>query len=196
MSKYMNSVEHKKELYCTPPHITKALLRREIFGPRIWEPAAGRGHIVRVLRECGYEDVVASDLHDWGSGYDQRDFLISEMECDSLVTNPPYSLAHQFVCHAKRVVTHKFAMLLPIQFDFTRAWMDRHERDRVFPLKAWYGFLNSIPWENFDQTPGLRKHAWFVFERGFKGEIIREKIVFRKTRAGGGAVGVERGDRC
>ena len=66
MSKLMNEAEWLKELYCTPPHIVKALLKRERFPGMIWEPAAGQGHIVKVLLECGYRDVVASDLNDWG----------------------------------------------------------------------------------------------------------------------------------
>ena len=66
MSKWIDAGEHQKRLYCTPPHITKALLKREFFPGTIWEPAAGKGHIVQVLRECGYTDVVASDINDWG----------------------------------------------------------------------------------------------------------------------------------
>ena len=196
MSRSMNSLEQQRELFCTPAHIVKALLKRECFAGRIWEPAAGRGDIVRVLHACGYSDVVASDLYDWGGGYDLLDFLASEMECDSLITNPPYSLLKYFVCHAKRLVKYKFAMLLPLQFEFTRAWMDQHEHDRVFPLKACYAFPKSILWENVSQTWGRQKHAWFVFERGFRGEVVREKILFRRNGTRGGSAASDGDDCC
>jgi hypothetical protein len=53
-------------LYETPRVATEALLEVEVTLPRrIWEPAAGRGAIAKVLREHGHE-VVATDLADYG----------------------------------------------------------------------------------------------------------------------------------
>ena len=196
MSNYIDDFEHQRELYCTPPHITKALLRRELFPGRIWEPAAGRGDIVRVLHACGYSDVVASDLYDWGSKYDQVDFLASETQVDCLITNPPYSLMPEFLTHAKRVVTYKFAMLLPILVELTKKWMDRHEHDGVFALKACYVFPRAIPWTNVRSLWGKKTHAWFVFERGFRGQVIREKILFRRNSTRGGVAAADGDDEC
>ena len=173
-----------RELYCTPRHVTQALLVRERFPGTIWEPAAGKGHIVRVLHEHGYADVVASDLHDWGCGYDTVDFLISERISDSLVTNPPYSLTHKFLTHAKRVVRCKVAMLLPVLHEFTESWLAAHEYDLVFPLRAVYTFANAMRWANTQQTWGRMKYAWFVFERGAPPQVVREKIVFHRWADG------------
>ena len=66
MPRVMGDHEHRQRLYCTPAHVVRALLEREKFPGIIWEPAAGKGHIVRALRSYGYRDVVASDLNDWG----------------------------------------------------------------------------------------------------------------------------------
>jgi hypothetical protein len=49
------------DLYESPICAVEALLRVEVLPRRIWEPAAGRGAIVRVLRAAGHE-VVASDI--------------------------------------------------------------------------------------------------------------------------------------
>jgi hypothetical protein len=43
--------ERGLDLYETPPVATEALLRAEKIPNRVWEPAAGRGAIVRVLRD-------------------------------------------------------------------------------------------------------------------------------------------------
>jgi len=91
MSK-MNTTEHHERPYCTPPHIVKALLKRERFAGSILEPAAGKGDIVQVLLECGYTDVLASDINNWGFPCRREDFLASTIQSDSLITNPPFHL--------------------------------------------------------------------------------------------------------
>jgi hypothetical protein len=114
----MNPIERDKSLYCTPSHVVRALLKRETFPGVVWECAAGRGDIVKKLHQYGYTQVVASDLNDWGfrpCGID--DFLRSTREVDSLVTNPPFPLKHEFLVHAKQIVRCKIAMLLPSQIN-------------------------------------------------------------------------------
>ena len=44
------------DLYQTPVVAVEALLRVEALPHRLWEPAAGRGAIVNVLRTMSYED--------------------------------------------------------------------------------------------------------------------------------------------
>ena len=53
--------ERGLDLYETPAVAVEALLRVEQIPQRIWEPAAGRGAIVNVLRRAGHE-VIASDI--------------------------------------------------------------------------------------------------------------------------------------
>jgi len=55
--------ERGLDLYETPSVAVEALLRVEQLPHSIWEPAAGRGAIVRVLRNHSH-NVVASDVHD------------------------------------------------------------------------------------------------------------------------------------
>lgn len=103
----------------TPPWATRALCewmagRGEFIGccdPDLFlfagmtcrEPAANRGHMVRALREY-FEKVEASDIHDYGAGFEQRDYLfgpISDLgKVDWTITNPPFRLAEQFIARA------------------------------------------------------------------------------------------------
>ena len=64
------------DMYETPPVAVEALLRAEKLPHVVWEPAAGRGAIVNVLRAAGHS-VIASDLIDYGVAAIQggRDFL-------------------------------------------------------------------------------------------------------------------------
>jgi hypothetical protein len=57
--------ERGADLYGTPPVAVEALLRVERIPHKVWEPAAGRGAIVEVLRAAGHA-VTTSDLIDYG----------------------------------------------------------------------------------------------------------------------------------
>lgn len=62
------------------------------------EPCANRGYMARPLAEY-FADVVASDVHDYGSGYPLVDYLFpGEMaEADVAFMNPPFNLATDFI---------------------------------------------------------------------------------------------------
>jgi hypothetical protein len=62
------------------------------------------------LKQAGYR-VISSDIIDRGYGK-VEDFLASIMTVESLVTNPPYKHAEEFVRKALEVTTFKVAMLL------------------------------------------------------------------------------------
>ncbi len=99
------------DFYPTPPDATMALLKflRLPLGSVIWEPACGENHMVDVMRECGY-NVIATDIN---TG---TDFLTADqVECDWIITNPPFSLADRFI---ERCIASKkpFALLLKSQY--------------------------------------------------------------------------------
>ena len=106
------------DMYPTPSVATEALLRVEQLPARIWEPAAGDGAIVDVLREHGRE-VVASDLADYGFPLDfAADFpalTAAPAGVDAIVTNPPFRLAEQLVAHALKLCP-RVVMLVRLAF--------------------------------------------------------------------------------
>jgi hypothetical protein len=92
----------------TPPWATRALFEHVIFPQyllarkntavsKCWEPCANRGFMVAPLKEY-FREVVASDIFDYGLGYQQHDFLmpydpIDGAPVDWIITNPPFRLA-------------------------------------------------------------------------------------------------------
>jgi hypothetical protein len=179
----MKRLEDKAELYGTPPYITKALLKREFLPGLISEPAAGLGDIVTVVEECGYTDLHASDLHDWGFRPCRiENFLTSTFTVDTIITNSPFSLKAKFLDQAKRQARRKIAMLLPVDFEYTRTFTEHHLHDAAFPWKALYAFPQGIGWLRRTDRSGRRKAGWFVFERGYQGPVIRETILFRPNK--------------
>ena len=90
----------------TPPWATRALFEHALVAYSadctIWEPAAGAGHMVGVLKDYCRE-VFASDVHDYGAGYAVGSFVGvggDVMHCperaDWVITNPPFPLAAEF----------------------------------------------------------------------------------------------------
>ncbi len=111
-----------RDYYATEPKATELLMGLETFAPRIWEPACGGGHISEVLRRHGYE-VRESDIVD-RIGNEVLDFLagggifgVGQWDGD-IVTNPPYSMAGEFVERALECVKDgaKVAFFLKLTF--------------------------------------------------------------------------------
>ncbi len=74
---------------------------------KIWEPACGKGNLVRYLEEKAFK-VIGTDLN---TG---QNFLLDEPpEFDCIITNPPYSLKEKFLekCY---LLDKPFALLLPL----------------------------------------------------------------------------------
>lgn len=113
------------EDFPTPPWATRALCEYligegcNLGAMSVAEPAANRGHMVRPLLES-FGAVLPSDVHDYGAGYSQRDYLFGpDSHWDSVdwtITNPPFRLAEQFIERALRLSRLGVAMFVRAAF--------------------------------------------------------------------------------
>ena len=169
------------DLYETPECATLALLRVEQLPKRIWEPACGRGAIVRVLRAHGHE-VLASDLIDYGGPtcFYRRNFLLEHKLpecCECILTNPPFSLAEEFVEHALELCPHVI-MLLRLAF------LESERRSRILDtgsLARIHVFRRRLPMMHRDSWTGPKASsamafAWFVWDRGHIGPATINRV--------------------
>ncbi len=163
----------ENDWYPTPPEATLALLRAESFTGSIWEPACGDGAICRVLASEGYHDVRASDLIDRGYGEAPCDFLTSTRTADNIITNPPFTLAQQFVEKSLSCTTGKVAMLCKLVF------LEGQKRKAFFestPLARVHVFSKRVNFyregERGKLGTSMMCFAWFVFEHGYTGEPV------------------------
>lgn len=107
---------HKNDFYPTPPECTIALLeflrKHNLirYGDNVWEPACGNGAMVNVLQKKGY-DAFGTDVTE-GYDYLKTDF---SKECDWIITNPPFSLAKEFI-ERSLLLKKPFALLLKSQY--------------------------------------------------------------------------------
>jgi hypothetical protein len=174
--------DRRDDLYETPPEATRALLAAERLPHIIWEPAAGRGAIVNVLRARGHE-VVATDLVDYGVPGQTAgvDFLMERTAppgVEAAISNPPYKNAEAFVRHALDLVPQVY-FLLQLQFLASKR---RHDIIS-HRLRAVHVFANRLPMIHRDGWSGPRAssatdYAWFCWERDHKGSAIVDQILW------------------
>jgi hypothetical protein len=158
----------------------EALLRVEKLPHRIWEPAAGRGAIVDVLRAHGH-DVVATDLVDYGiPGQEaRRDFLLERLPAgvEAIVTNPPYKNAEQFVAHALDLCP-RVIMLLRLAFmeSVRRAHiLETGHLARVHVFSRRIPMMHRAGWEGRKANSGMA-FAWFCWDRHHAGPTTLNRI--------------------
>lgn len=172
------------DYYATPYQATEMLLDEVKFSGNFLEPCVGGGHIVDVIKRY-YPDecVYGVDIVDRGypntlvADFLKHDFLGQKF--DNVVTNPPFSLAQEFLEKSMEVVNNggKIAMFLKIQF---LEGAKRREMFKKYPPKYIYVFVKrQAPWNNGSPVDEKGKpwsstmcFAWFVWEKGFTGEPI------------------------
>jgi hypothetical protein len=184
--------ERGHDLYETPAVAVEALLRvLPLPSGAIWEPACGRGAIANVLRAHGHR-VVCSDLIDYGadpSAIHGVDFLKTTKVPDGvgcIVTNPPYMLANEFTIHALELCRN-VVMLLRLAFlesERRSPILDGAGLRRVFVFRKRLPMMHRDGWEGRKASSGLA-FAWFVWERGYRGNPITQRISWEDGHSAG-----------
>jgi hypothetical protein len=168
-----------QDCYETPPCAVEALLKVEKLPKNIWEPACGSGNIAEVLRAAGHE-VHASDLHDYGCGCPDVDFLEADIDGGTLpgaiVTNAPYKLAQAFV---------EKALELPLVIMLLRlAFLESERRSNILDnagLARIHVFKNRLPMMHRKGWTGPKassaiSFAWFVWDTSYHGRTTIDRI--------------------
>lgn len=164
------------DFFPTPPWSTRALLEcvidRGIQAATVWEPAAGEGHMAEVLREYS-DDVIASDVHDYGKGYrvgsfvgEGLDVIEIEQEVDWVITNPPFNLALEFAERGLAEASEGVALLV------RTAWLEGAQRyERLFSKREpniIAQFCERVPMTKGAWNPAATTataYAWVVWDR-------------------------------
>lgn len=112
----------KLNFFPTPPFATRAgaevLLDLDPEATTVYDPACGQGHMVGPLKET-FEFVFSSDVHDY-TGNRVLDWLDDGSdfpdEVDWIFTNPPFSIADQFVTRGLQRARRGVALLVRLAF--------------------------------------------------------------------------------
>jgi hypothetical protein len=171
------------DMYETPECATRALMKVEKLPHDIWEPACGRGAIVRVLRAAGHH-VYATDLVDYGleDSESGKDFLLERQIFPDgcILTNPPFRFADRFVAHALTLCP-RVIMLARLAF------LESERRTSILEggcLARVYVFKNRLPLMHRDNWAGPRSSssmafAWFSWRRDHSGPTELHRISWK-----------------
>ena len=161
------------DYYATPKEAVDKLLSVEKFDS-VWECACGEGHISNILIKNNIHSL-SSDLINRNYG-EIEDFLNSKREHNGdIITNPPFSKSTEFVYKAMDLLKEgkKLALLLRIQF------LESKKRNILFqkypPIRIYVFIRNIRCARNGDfvnATGNASTYAWFIWEKGFKGDPI------------------------
>ena len=162
------------DFYCTDPDIVRALLEVEPISENVWEPAAGAGHIVGVLKEFG-KKVVATDIAVRSEYPDIRggvDFLSTNGHYNgTIMTNPPFAKngVMNFVLKALEIIEpdplNKIIMYAKINFLESCTRYEKLFKDRppkvvyLFPMRPKFGKVGSL-----SETSNTEMHCWVVWD--------------------------------
>ena len=156
----------KSDFYETPYSMTERLLQSEPFdfSLSVCEPACGEGAITKIIDRYFEADITAYDV--------EVNFLNETGEYSYIITNPPFSLAMEFIKKAKTVATEKFALLLPLSYLHGKRRFDNVYNDRSYGLKHVYVFtryplLGEPLREDGKYKTGMMVYAWYIFENGY-----------------------------
>ena len=181
----------KSDFYETPYTLTRKFLEVEEFNKElsVCEPACGDGAIVKVLEEYWQKDRIRS--------YDREvNFLWDYDDYDYIITNPPFSLAFEFIQKAKQRARYKFAFLLPLSYLHGKKRYDEIYSDKTYGLKKVYVFtrypmLGEKLRDDGKYNTGMMVYAWFVFEKGYSDQPLidwldnNEDVLSKKDKEGG-----------
>ena len=173
------------DFYATPRNAIEAILNEVKLNGSILEPAAGQGHISKLLKEYyPYSEIVSTDLIQREEKFGIPiqggvDFLTHEFnrKFDNVITNPPFNLAQEFIERALKLSNDKVIMFAKIQL------LEGNKRRELFdntPLKYVYVFSKRVnPLRNGEELDENGKpwsstmcFAWFVWEHDYEGEPI------------------------
>ena len=163
--------KRKKSDFYEPTYtLTRKFLDVEYFNKNstVCEPACGGGAISKVLNEYWEDDKITA--------YDKEtNFLWDFNDYDYVITNPPFSLAFEFIQKAKQLAKSKFALLLPLSYLHGKKRFDEIYSDRDYGLEKVYVFtrypmLGEPLREDGKYNTGMMVYAWYVWTNGYSGQ--------------------------
>lgn len=169
----------ENDFYATDPIAVKKLLTSYSgIDGLILEPCVGQGHIAEAIKNfyTNPREIVGVDIVN--RGYPNTivvDFLKweTDQKFDSIISNPPYSLAMEFVEKGMELLNNDGVMAMFLKIQFLEG-SKRKEMFEKYPPKYIYVFRNRMAtWKDGQPKDHNGKrwattmcHAWFIWEKG------------------------------
>lgn len=186
-SNHTDKEREKNDFYATDPVSIDKLLTVESPSNKIWECAAGDGHLAQHLKERGF-DVFSSDIIERNYKLDMvADFLTmstlglgsNEQPAYDILTNPPYKYAKEFVLKALDILSDGRKVYMFLKLTFLEGKARFKEIFSKYPPEKIYVFSERVLCAKNAEFTKMREgggsavaYAWFVWKKGYTGDTI------------------------
>ena len=171
----------ESDYYATDPESLEIFLHKLgedniTLNTNIWECAAGDGALSNVLKKYGYR-VRSSDIYKRGFEDNEIiDFLEAQERWDGdILSNPPYSLAQEFVEKALECVQDGSKVIMYLHLQFLESKGRRELFDTNPPKYIYVNSARQVCYKNGDTTRKMSSavcYCWFIWEKGYQGDPI------------------------
>lgn len=175
----------ENDFYATNPKALDLFISTfdEKLNQNVWENACGAGHLSECLIKHGH-NVLSTDLID--RGYDKMKTTLDFLNADpqewhfdgDILTNPPFKYAMDFVRKGLDLVNtgNRVIMFLKIQFLESEKRYNGLFKDNppkyVYVHTTRQETCRGGDFETYKDSSGSMCFAWFVWEKGYKGDTV------------------------
>lgn len=176
-SSHSESEREENDFYATDPKALESFLDESGIKLRnVWECACGEGHLSEVLKKRNILGK-STDLIDRGYGDTEVNFYYSSDIWDGdILTNPPYSDAMKFCKHALDCVDDGSYVIMLMRIQFLEGKKRKNFLTTEPPKYVYVSSSRLLLAKNADfvkyNTPSANCYAWYVWEKGYKGDTI------------------------
>ena len=177
-SNHTDKEREPNDFYATDPIAVDKLVWSIGFIPCVvWECACGTGCLSERLEQyC--RGVVSTDVIDRGYGQVQDFLLAKEMPsgCSCIITNPPYKLATEFILHALSLLPDGGRCIMFLKTTFLegekrhRLLFSKYPPQRILQFSKRVLCAKNADFQKMRKVGSAVSYAWFVWEKGYKGE--------------------------
>lgn len=177
-SNHTDKEREVNDFYATDPIAIDKLIGSIGFIPSIvWECACGTGCLSERLEQYCH-GVVSTDVIDRGYGQVQDFLLAKEMPsgCSCIITNPPYKLATEFILHALSLLPDGGRCIMFLKTTFLegekrhRLLFSKYPPLRILQFSKRVLCAKNAEFQKMRKVGSAVSYAWFVWEKGYKGE--------------------------
>ena len=177
-SNHTDKEREPNDFYATDPIAVDKLVGSIGFIPSVvWECACGTGCLSERLKQYCH-GVVSTDVIDRGYGQVQDFLLAKEMPsgCSCIITNPPYKLANEFILHALSLLPDGGRCIMFLKTTFLegekrhRLLFSKYPPQRILQFSKRVLCAKNAEFQKMRKVGSAVSYAWFVWEKGYKGE--------------------------
>lgn len=189
-SNHTDKEREADDFYCTSPEaIDKLIMKAEDTDTplnRVWECAAGAGHLSKRLKQLGYT-VYSTDIKDRGYPLDRKLDFLTATEADvpfdgylfDILTNPPYKKAKEFVLKGLELLPKNGSLYMFLKLTFLEGKARYNEIFSKTPPYKVYVFSERVMCAKNGEFERMKAgggsataFAWFVWRKGYTGDTI------------------------